>query len=346
MDLAPPFVSEPPATEFISAAAGSASGRCRSAASRASRSGAARRSARRPDGTAAAAARPSCGSTRAPRRSRRVPVDPRGAPPVRPARARPASRGGRDEAPRGKAAPPVALYAGLGVAALVVIGGGLFAARRFMGGPPPPTLAQAPPTTVAAAPPRTTPAAVDTPPPSDAPVEAQPEATPAPVDLPTPAAVATPTVPTTTLKAAPTPSPLATPTPAAKKGAPTPAPAATPAGPSPEQLRAQQVAGLLGQAEAAVAAGQLDQAIGHLDEVLRLDPGNAQATADRASAVSRRAAASKRFVAGRTVVKGEKAAGGLSGFEGAAVQKTPDFSGRIEFEMSPSSGIQPGDPGP
>ena len=43
------------------------------------------------------------------------------------------------------------------------------------------------------------------------------------------------------------------------------------------------------------------------------------------------------------MVKTEKASGGISGFEGADVQRTPDFSGRIEFEMSPASGLRPGD---
>ena len=46
---------------------------------------------------------------------------------------------------------------------------------------------------------------------------------------------------------------------------------------------------------------------------------------------------------GRTVVKTEKASGGIAGFEGADVQRTPDFSGRIEFEMSPASGLRAGD---
>ncbi len=79
--------------------------------------------------------------------------------------------------------------------------------------------------------------------------------------------------------------------------------------------------------------------------MLKLDPGNAKATSDRATAVAARDAGRKRFVPGRTVVTTEKAAGGgLSGFEGAAVQKAPDFLGRIEFEMSPSSGLKPGDP--
>jgi hypothetical protein len=108
-------------------------------------------------------------------------------------------------------------------------------------------------------------------------------------------------------------------------------------------VRAQQVATLMGQAEAALGGGQYDQAISHFDEVLRLEPGHAKATSDRASAVSLRDSARRKFVPGRTVVKTEKAAGGLAGFEGADVQRQPDFSGRIEFEMSPASGLQPGD---
>jgi hypothetical protein len=104
------------------------------------------------------------------------------------------------------------------------------------------------------------------------------------------------------------------------------------------------VAGLLGQADAAMSARQYDQAVGFLDQVLRLEPGHAKATADRATAVAARDMARRRFVAGRTVVTTEKAGGGgISGFEGAAVQKAPDFLGRIEFEMSPSSGLKAGD---
>jgi hypothetical protein len=105
------------------------------------------------------------------------------------------------------------------------------------------------------------------------------------------------------------------------------------------------VAALLGQGEASLGARQYDAAIGHFDEVLRLDPGNAKATADRASAVALRDASRKRFVPGRTVVKTEKASGDLSGFDtgDVALQKAPDFLGRIDFEMSPGSGIKPGD---
>jgi hypothetical protein len=128
----------------------------------------------------------------------------------------------------------------------------------------------------------------------------------------------------------------------------------TTAGPSADAQRAQQaaaqVATLLGQAETALAGRQYDQAISHFDEVLRLDPQNAKALADKATAVSlrdaARAVALKKFVPGRTVVKTEKASGGLAGFDSGdvAVQKAPDFLGRIEFEMSPAGGIKPGDP--
>jgi hypothetical protein len=104
---------------------------------------------------------------------------------------------------------------------------------------------------------------------------------------------------------------------------------------------------LLGQAEAAVGARQYDAAVSSLDGVLRLEPDNARATSLRADAVRRRDLAKRRFVAGRTVVQTEKTqkADALTGFDtgDADLRKAPDFLGRIEFEMSPVSGIEPGD---
>jgi hypothetical protein len=106
------------------------------------------------------------------------------------------------------------------------------------------------------------------------------------------------------------------------------------------------VQALLGQAETAAASRQYDAALSHLDGVLRLEPGHARATSLRQNVTQRRDLARRRFVAGRTVVDSEKTRkekerGGLVGFDADA--KTPDFLGRIEFEMSPASGVEAND---
>ena len=107
------------------------------------------------------------------------------------------------------------------------------------------------------------------------------------------------------------------------------------------------MAGLLSQAEAALASRQYDAALGQIDGALKLDPANARATSLRAEAAQRRDFARRRFVPGRTVVDSEKtrkdkASGGLVGFD--ADEKAPDFSGKIEFEMSPSGPVEANDP--
>jgi hypothetical protein len=263
-----------------------------------------------------------------------MPPTPR--PPGLSQRTTPAARPAAPAAParaKAKSSSPTGLYVGLGLGAIVVLGGAAFAVMKLLpkGEPKPVAVATPVPAPPTAAP---TPVEPAPPPPTDAPpvVEETVETVPPVVATPTPSA-------TPTGRPTPSPSPTKAATPAAT---PTPAQAT---GPSPDQVRAQQVAGLLGQADAALAARQFDQAVGHYDEVLRLEPGHAKATADRAAAIAARDMARRRFVAGRTVVTTEKAAGGgLSGFEGAAVQKAPDFLGRIEFEMSPASGLKPGDP--
>ncbi|HXB57868.1 MAG TPA: FHA domain-containing protein [Vicinamibacteria bacterium] len=236
---------------------------------------------------------------------------------------------------RGKASSRTGLYAALGLGVVAVVGGGLFVARRFL-----PVPGQSP-------------GVVQTPSPaSQIPNPTLPPLPPPPTTVavePTPR----PTVEEAITIVKPTPPPtLATPAPptpsaSPKKAGPTPGPAATATGPSADALRAQQtaaqVASLQAQADSALASRQYDAAIGALDDVLRLDPGNAKAAGDRTNAIALRDAARKKFVPGRTVVKTEKAQDGLAGFDGAAVQKAPDFLGRIEFEMNPASGIRPND---
>ena len=228
----------------------------------------------------------------------------------------------------------LALAGGGGV---LVLAGVVWVAWHFLAGRPaaprprPTPIVRATPPPVAAATPPAAPVAV--------------EPTPPPV---APAAIETPP-PTPTLRATPTPAPTSTPRPtptATPRATPTP----TPAGPSVEALLAQQKAqeaqSLLAQAETALGARQYDTAVTHLDGVLRLDPANARATTLRADAVRRRDLAHRRFAAGKTVVQGQKTqkAGGPAGFDtGDADLRSSDFLGRVEFEMSPPSGIEAGD---
>ena len=263
----------------------------------------------------------------------------RPAPPSRPLPAEPEAV--EEAAEPSPAAPRTTLYAAAGFLGVLVLAGLGWAAWRFLAGrpsaPPPVTQAQAPPVTLptptpvptAVAPPE---AGEPTPPPTVAPTPAStPLATPRPGATPTPA---------------PTPTPRATPT-------PTPTPPPPPPPPSTEATRAQQAAAqaqaLLGQAEAAIGARQYDAAISHLDGALRLEPGNAGAASLRSDAVRRRDLARRRFVPGQTAVQTPKAqkekAADLAGFDtgDADLRKAPDFQGRIELEMTPASGIEPGD---
>ena len=231
--------------------------------------------------------------------------------------------------------------AGAGIVGVLAIAGLGFVAWRMLAARPAPP--SAPPVTVVQA----------TPPPATPVPETAPTPDLAPTPVPTPEAGPTPALAATPTPAAvPTPTPRATPPPTPAAAArPTPTPLPGPAGPSPEALRAQQAAQvqqLVDQAETALGARQYDAALASLDGALRLDPGNARATSLRGDATRRRDLAKRRFVAGRTTVETQKAqkSDSLAGFDtgDADLRKAPDFSGRIEFEMSPATGIEPADP--
>jgi len=245
---------------------------------------------------------------------------------------------------------PILLVVGGVVGVLALAGGGFFAWRTLSSRPPAPV----------ATPPPVAPSIEPAPPPPTAAPEVEPAASPEPFADATAPPTATP-VPLAgpSPAQAPTPSPRPTPTPrttaapAGPVGAGAPMPPSLPAGPSAEQLRTQQVAAqvqtLVGQAEAAISTRQYDAALGHIDGALRLEPGNPRATGLRSEAARRRDLARRRFVAGRTTVESEKTrkekAGGLIGFDtaDADLRKAPDFLGRVEFEMTPASGIEAGD---
>ena len=235
-------------------------------------------------------------------RRRRVPLPSRGRPPRR---QRPALLPAR--------APPIGRYAAIGLVALLVLGAGGWGAMRFLRSRP------------------------STPPPT-----------------PTPAAVvqATPIPPPVTQAAAPTPAPVVArpsrwrrprlwqPRPPRRPRRPPPLAArdayaardphaargphaAPPPPPAPPGRHAGgQVAGLLGQADTSLAARQYDAAIGHYDEALRLDPGNARATQPSAP-TPRLARDARRKVRGRAARwSTEKTRGGLAGFDRRASTPT------------------------
>jgi len=270
--------------------------------------------------------------------ARRSPPARQPRPPPRPHAERPRAAAAPAPARREATASRTPLLVAGGLAALLALAGGGWAVWRLALAKP-----AAKPTPVARATPRATPFGATPPPAALPPVSATPEAVPATPEptplLPTPAASTLRPSPTATPRVGPTltPPPVAAPKPVA--AAPTPSAPAAP-------TNAARVADLLAQAEAALATRDFDGAIGRLDEALRLEPGHAGATAARARAQRGRESARKRFVAGATAVQTQKAQKeGLTGFDtgDVALQKAPDFLGRIEFEMTPDSGIQPAD---
>jgi hypothetical protein len=292
-----------------------------------------------------APATPSYPAPAAAARARETPAPVRPEPPPRPRRppARPAPA-----APPPPVAPPEEPRAGssaalkfglLGVGVLVVAVAGFVALRLFRPASAPGRTA--PPTTVAMAPPSTeAPAPAETPPVETSPsAEPQPPA-PIPEEVVVVPSAPSPAPPTAAPSRPPTPSPRATPSPR-----PSPRTTATPPPTAaPVQQAASQVPALLGQAAAAVSARQFDAAVAAFDEVLKVDPQNASAAQGKAAAQASAAGYKRGFAAGRTRLSGKESKADLGGFEttGVKVAKVPDYSGRIEFEVTPPR-VLPGD---
>ena len=79
--------------------------------------------------------------------------------------------------------------------------------------------------------------------------------------------------------------------------------------------------------------------------MLKLDPQNGRAVEGKAAAQAGAASLRRSFVSDRTTLSGKAAkVDGLGGFdtEGVTVAKVPDYSGRLEFEVSPAR-VMPGD---
>jgi hypothetical protein len=282
--------------------------------------------------------KPAASATPAPRPVERAPERPpapkprRETPPAAaasPPRRREVVRPPDEEAP----VPPSRKGAPMGL----LIGGGLLAAAAvavagwwmLTRGPAAPDEA-APPSTVAglrpAARPSAPEAAEEPRPAVDAPVEEEVTI------VPLPRAGATPSPVSSRAPVAPPPTQVA--------AAPPPVTAA-PVAPPPAVV----AAAIVSRAEAARSAGDLNAAAELFEQALRADPGNAAATSGQAAVTAARAAARKAFMPGRTVVQTQAAKSDLGGgFDTAdvSVKKAPDFSGRIEFAVSPPR-VKPGD---
>jgi hypothetical protein len=99
------------------------------------------------------------------------------------------------------------------------------------------------------------------------------------------------------------------------------------------------------RAEAARRGGDLDAAFALYEQALKADPSHAPAQSGRAAVNAARLAARKVFMPGRTIVQTQSAKSDLGGgFDTAdvSVKKSPDFSGRIDFSVSPAR-VKPGD---
>jgi hypothetical protein len=148
---------------------------------------------------------------------------------------------------------------------------------------------------------------------------------------------------TTAPVAVPTRAPVAPPTTqAAARATPPPVTAATaPTLPAPAVVAADFTA----RAEAARRGGDLDAAFALYEQALKADPGHAPAQTGRAAVNAARAAARKAFMPGRTIVQTQSAKSDLGGgfdTSDVSVKKSPDFSGRIDFSVSPAR-VKPGD---
>ncbi len=258
------------------------------------------------------------------RRPAGPPTARRPGPPSRPPTART-----RAVAPP-KPAAPMGKYIGIGAAVLVILGGGGYFALRMLNAPKP---APAPPTTLAQATPLPPVATQPFEEVAEEPYEEGAAGTEGTVAGQVPELVPEEVTEVTQPPAA---TPVPTPTPRPTR-APATRPTPPPATPDPAQAQAQQVANLLGEGQRAMQTGRYDAAVRFYDEVLKLDPSNAQAGPARQAAVNAAAAAKRTFVGTRTSVQAGGGKGGPAGFDSAGVSvANPDYSGRIQFEASPS----------
>ena len=99
------------------------------------------------------------------------------------------------------------------------------------------------------------------------------------------------------------------------------------------------VPGLLALAEQANAAKKFDEAITRYNEVLKVDPQNAEAAAGKLRAAGDRASMGRYFLTAVTMSEGKASGGGIKGFDGGNVVKS-QCECALMYEVTPPNPVQ------
>lgn len=159
----------------------------------------------------------------------------------------------------------------------------------------------------------------------------------------------TPTPPPTTTSAPTTLAGRQAPVPATPRPAPTKAPvAATPApSPTPRHDHSARVAGIVAEAQAALAGGELKEAGSLFDDALALDPDNTAATKGKAFVATTLRGQTRTFIPDLASSEGAegrlKKMQGFDDVEESDVRRAVKVPGRAELDSAPAH-IKPADP--
>jgi molecular chaperone GrpE len=133
----------------------------------------------------------------------------------------------------------------------------------------------------------------------------------------------------------PGPGTLATPGRSAAASAPAPSHATT----APPAAPVNPVPALLGQGEQASAARRFDEAIARYNDVLKIEPQNAEALAGKLHAAGDRASMGRYFLTAVTMSEGKSSGGGIKGFDGGQVVKS-QCECALMYEVAPANPVQ------
>jgi len=179
------------------------------------------------------------------------------------------------------------------------------------------------------------------------PLAASPGGPAAPPVIPEDVTVVAPAANETASPALPSPGTAAAP--ATEVAAGTPATVPTPAvvaaptttrpAPPAPVAPVNPVPGLMAQAEQAMAAKRYNDAIARFNDVLKLEPENAEAATRKLHAQGDRASLGRYFFTAVTMSEGKASGGGLKGFDGGSVVKS-QCECALTYEVDPANPVQ------